>query len=248
MRLSGKVAVVTGAARGIGKEIALTLAREGADVIINDINLEEAEKAAGEITAMGRRSMAIKADVSNSSEVNAMFQAIFEKFGQVDILVNNAGISPITLAWETTEEEWDRTVGIILKGTFNCCKAVMDHMMKRRSGKIINISSMSGKSGYFPSGVHYCAAKAGVIGLTKSLARHLGPYGINVNGVAPSQIDTPMIRWRTPEQMAELVKQVPLGRIGQTKDVANAVLFLASPESDFITGETINVTGGMYID
>ena len=257
MRLEKRIALITGAGQGIGKTIALRFAEEGADVIVNDINLSDAEQVSGKIITMGKKSLAIKADVSNQNEVNEMMEKILNKFKRIDILVNNAGISKILPFTETTEEIWDKTIDINLKGTFLCCKAVIHQMVKQRSGKIINMSSQSGKRGnsWYAA---YCASKFGIIGLTQSIALEFAPYGINVNAVCPGVVFTPM--W--DEQLAQygkkrglppgeakeyLISKIPLGRLPELKEIANVVLFLASDESNYMTGQAINVTGGQQL-
>lgn len=249
MRLEEKVAIVTGSSRNVGRGIALRLAEEGADIVVNYVsNKEAAGEAAKMIEDLGRKVIVIKANVSNYSEVEDMMKRTIDNFGKVNILVNNAGISNRTPIWDVSEEEFDKTISINLKGTFNCCKAVINHMRKQKSGKIINISALAGTSGLLPASVHYCASKAAIIGLTKSLAIHVAPYNITVNAIAPGQLDSPDIRWRTPEQMEELKRRIPLGRMGRIEEVAEAVVFLASENTSFITGETININGGVYMD
>jgi len=251
MLLPGKVAVVTGAGRGMGRAIALVLAREGANVVVNSQS-ETCETVANEIKALGGQAIPVKADVSKFDEVKKMIDLAIENFGKIDILVNNAGIF-IGLAplFEIKEEDWNRVFDVNLKGVFYCCKAVIPYMMKRRSGKIINISSIDPMRGAgFPmGGAHYAASKAGVIAITKCLARELGPYGICVNSVAPGEIETDLSRGEldTPEKRAEFERQIPLGRIGQPEDVAKVVVFLASDLADYITGEIIKCDGGWQL-
>lgn len=253
MKFQGKVILITGAARGVGKVIAKGFAQEGATVIINDIDLLEGEKVAKQINQEGFKAFVVKADVSKSAEVEAMIHKVINSYGGIDILINNAAVFarsvPIV---ELEEEEWDRVMSINLKSVFNCCKAVIRNMTKRRSGKIINITSFTGKTGRVvyatfgnPTKAHYCASKAGVISLTKSLAFELAPYNINVNAVAPGSIATES----TDEEKKKMViPLVPIGRIGTPEDVASAVLFLASPEASFITGEILDVNGGTLMD
>ncbi len=247
MNLHGKIALVTGASRGIGKAIALALAEAGADVVVNYAGSEQlAVETSAQIEAMGRRSYIVKANVGNSAEVDAMVQGVLETYGSLDILVNNAGITRDQLLMRMKEEDFDEVININLKGVFNCIKAVTRPMMKQRSGKIINISSVVASLGNAGQ-ANYVAAKAGVIGLTKSTARELASRGINVNAVAPGFIDTDMTGKLNDEIKETLMKQIPLGRFGQPQDIAKLVLFLASDESSYMTGQTLHVDGGMYM-
>jgi 3-oxoacyl-[acyl-carrier protein] reductase len=247
MNLHGKIALVTGASRGIGKAIALALAEAGADVVVNYAGSEQlAVETSAQIEAMGRRSYVVKANVGNSAEVDAMVQGVLETYGSLDILVNNAGITRDQLLMRMKEEDFDEVININLKGVFNCIKAVTRPMMKQRSGKIINISSVVASLGNAGQ-ANYVAAKAGVIGLTKSTARELASRGINVNAVAPGFIDTDMTGKLNDEIKETLMKQIPLGRFGQPQDIAKLVLFLASDESSYMTGQTLHVDGGMYM-
>jgi len=246
VELSGKVALVTGAAQGIGKAIALLLAKNGADVVISDINLEKAQETANEIQGMGRKSFAIKVNVVDLSDVERMIEAIVGQFGRIDILVNNAGITRDRLILRMTEEDWDAVLDVNLKGTFNCTKAAIRYMSKQKSGKIVSIASVSGEMGN-PGQANYAASKAGVIGFTKTIAREFAARGINVNAVAPGYIQTPMTD-AIPEKAKETLKQmIPLERLGQAEDVARAVLFLVSENSSYITGQVLNVNGGIYM-
>lgn len=253
MKFQGKVVLITGAARGVGMVITKKFAQEGATVIINDIDLQEGERVAKQINQKGFKAFVVKADVSKSAEVEAMIDKVINSYGGIDILINNAAVFarsvPIV---ELEEEEWDRVMSINLKSVFNCCKAVIRNMTKRRSGKIINITSFTGKTGRVvyttfgnPTKAHYCASKAGIISLTKSLAFELAPYNINVNAVAPGSIATEST---DEEKKKMIIPLVPLGRIGTPEDVASAVLFLASPEASFITGEILDVNGGTLMD
>ena len=246
MKLAGKVALVTGAAQGIGKAIAFLLAGNGADIVVSDINLERAEETAKEIEGTGQRAMAIRVDVANSEEVERMVQTILERFGHIDILVNNAGIARDRLILRMTEEDWDAVLNVNLKGTFNCTKAVVRHMSKQRSGKIVSIASVVGEMGNAGQ-ANYSASKAGVSGFTKTIAREFAQRGINVNAVAPGYIETPMtdvLREKTKEELKQLI---PMDRLGRPEDVAEAVLFLVSEASSYITGEVLNVNGGIYM-
>ena len=246
MKLKGKVALVTGAAQGIGKAIALLLARNGADIVVSDINLEKAEETAKEIRAIGPKAMAVKVDVANLSDVEQMVTGILEKLAKIDILVNNAGITRDKLILRMTEEDWDAVLGVNLKGTFNCTKAVLRHMAKQRSGKIVNIASVVGEMGNAGQ-ANYSASKAGVIGLTKTIAREYAQRGINVNAIAPGYIETPMTEALPEKAKEELRKLIPMERLGKPEDIAEAVLFLVSEESSYITGHVLNVNGGIYM-
>jgi 3-oxoacyl-[acyl-carrier protein] reductase len=246
VKLAGKVALVTGAAQGIGKAVALLLARNGADIVISDINLEKAEETAKEVQALGRKSLAAKVDVATLGDVEKMVEAILAQFGKVDILVNNAGIARDKLILRMTEEDWDAVLNINLKGTFNCTKAVVRHMSKQRSGKIVNIASVVGEMGNAGQG-NYAASKAGVIGFTKTIAREFAQRGINVNAIAPGYIETPMTDALPDKAKEELKRLIPMDRLGKPEDVAEAVLFLVSEASGYITGQVLNVNGGIYM-
>ncbi|MFT9599202.1 3-oxoacyl-[acyl-carrier-protein] reductase [Mesobacillus sp.] len=247
MRLEGKVALVTGASRGIGREIAFELAREGASVAVNYAGSEsKALEVVEEIKAMGRDAFAIQADVSNSESVTDMTKETIERFGKIDILVNNAGITKDNLLMRMKESEWDDVININLKGVFLCTKAVTRQMMKQRSGRIINISSIVGVSGN-PGQANYVAAKSGVIGLTKTSAKELSSRGITVNAVAPGFITTDMTDKLNEDVKTEMLKQIPLARFGEPKDIARTVIFLASEDSAYMTGQTLHVDGGMVM-
>jgi 3-oxoacyl-[acyl-carrier protein] reductase len=246
MSLNGKIALVTGAAQGIGRDIALGLAADGADVAICDVNLEAAQKTAADIEAKGRKSLAVKANVAASTDVTAMIDQVVEKFGRIDIVVNNAGITRDGLILRMKEEDWDLVLSINLKGAFLCTKAALKHMTKQRAGTIINIASIVGAMGNAGQ-ANYVASKAGLIGLTKTIAREYANRNVTANAVAPGFIDTAMTKALTEQVRAELAKQIPLGRLGSSEDVANAVRFLASPSAAYITGQVIHVNGGMYM-
>jgi 3-oxoacyl-[acyl-carrier protein] reductase len=253
MKFQGKIALVTGATRGVGKIIAEKFALEGASVVIISRTFPEAHRVAQEITGEGFRATAIQADVSKGAEVEAMINDVIAKYGKIDILVNNAAIfAESVLIMDMEEEEWDRIMNINLKGVFNCSKAVIRHMVKQGSGKIVNLTSFTGKTGRVvystfgnPTKAHYCASKAGIISLTKSLAFELAPHNINVNAVAPGSIAPEGTEKEKKDMITPLV---PLGRMGTSEDVAAAVLFLASPEASFITGEIMDVNGGTLMD
>lgn len=242
-KLDQKVAVITGGARGIGKQIALTLASEGADIVIDDVL--EMDAVAGEIKSLGRRAVAVKADVARKEQVEKLIGTAIDNFKKIDILVNNAGITRHASLLEMTEQDWDAVIEVDLKGVFLCTQAAAKYMIERRYGKIVNIASMAGLSAH-TSSVNYGAAKAAVIGLTRVCARELAPYGINVNAVAPGVIVTELTYMRKdPEQFLENARQkAALHRVGATQDIANVVLFLASDESSFITGQVIASDGG----
>ncbi|MFC1942861.1 SDR family NAD(P)-dependent oxidoreductase [Chloroflexota bacterium] len=254
MRLENKAAIVTGAGWGLGRAIALSLAQEGADVVVTDINIETAQKVAEQIKASGHRAMAIKADVTNSKEVDEMVNASLREFGKIDILVNNAGGSArekCTEFRESNEETWDFVIGRNLKGTFICTRAVINHMIQRKSGKIVNIASIAGVRSEAGQ-VDYGASKGGVLAFTRSLAQEAGPFGINVNSVSPGIILGTAASENVPREITEqaLSKQYLKrsdGRYGEPRDVANAVVFLVSEESSFITGDNILVSGGLGI-
>jgi 3-oxoacyl-[acyl-carrier protein] reductase len=245
--LSGKVAIVTGAGSpiGFGKAISLTLAREGCDVIADDINLKEARQTAAEVEALGRKALAVKADISSSSEVNDMVQAALERFGKIDILVNNAGATtPGKPFAEKPETEWDLDINVTFKGVLICTKAVIGHMISRQSGKIINIASGAGKTGS-PGTVVYGAAKAGVIGFTKGLAKEVAPLGINVNGIAPGMANTGFSSNAPPELVKTFSSMIPLGRLTEPQEIADMAAFLASDVASDIVGQIFSVDGGL---
>ena len=246
--LEGRIAVVTGGARGIGKAICQTLAGEGARVAVCDVDYEASRQTVEEMKDQGLSAFAVKLDVSSGREVKKVFGKIIDDFGKVDILVNNAGICYYVPFEKITEEEWDRVLAVNLKGTFLCCQAVMHSMMAQRWGKIVNISSVAAKIGGILAGAHYSASKAGVICLTKSLALRLAPYGINVNGICPGQIRTRMTDIWSEEEKGIFIKQIPLGHFGEPRDIAETVLFLASEKAKFITGEIVDVNGGLFMD
>jgi len=238
--------LITGAAQGIGKSIALLLAQNGANIVVSDINLERAEETAREIESIGSKAMAVKVDVASLKEVEQMVEAVLEKFGKIDILVNNAGITRDKLILRMTEEDWDAVLNVNLKGTFNCTKVVVRHMAKQRSGKIVSIASVVGEMGNAGQ-ANYSASKAGVIGLTKTIAREFAQRRINVNAIAPGYIETPMTEILPEKVKEELKSLIPMERLGKPEDVAEAVLFLVSEESNYITGQVLNVNGGIYM-
>jgi 3-oxoacyl-[acyl-carrier protein] reductase len=248
MKLKDRVAIITGAARGIGKAIVLTFVREGAKVAIVDVDQRQLEALKNEIEKRKGESINISCDITKSPEVQAMVNQVKKAFGRIDILVNNAGIIRRGTIETVTEEDWDRVIEVNLKGTFNCCKAVVEFMKQQGYGKIVNISSIAGKMGDITSAPGYGSSKAGVDALTKTLARQLAPYGINVNAVSPHAIETEMSAQWSEERRKEIIASIPLGRLGKPEDVAEAVLFLASDEASFITGEILDVNGGVLMD
>jgi 3-oxoacyl-[acyl-carrier protein] reductase len=243
MKLKDKVAIVTGAGQGIGKEIALAFAKEGAKVVVTDITGKEKD-VAKEIEALGVQSLALKVDVSNTEDAKKMAEEVLKKFGKIDILVNNAGIYPFKPFVEMEEKDWDKVLSVNLKGTFNCTKAVVPTMIKQKYGKIINISSIAGSVVGFSQLTHYSASKAGIVGFTRSLALELAPYNINVNVIAPGPIETPGTQALGTEMYEQIKKAIPLGRWGKAIDIANLTVFLASDDSSFITGQCIVADGG----
>jgi 3-oxoacyl-[acyl-carrier protein] reductase len=247
MNLEGKVALVTGASRGIGREIALELAREGCNVAVNYSGSEaKANEVVDEIKGLGREAIAVQCNVSDSDAVQAMVKETIGQFGSVDILVNNAGITKDNLLMRMKEAEWDDVININLKGVFLCTKAVTRQMMKQRSGRIINISSIVGVSGN-PGQANYVAAKSGVIGLTKTTAKELAPRGITVNAIAPGFISTDMTDQLPEDVRNEMLKQIPLSRFGDPQDVAKVVTFVASESASYMTGQTLHIDGGMVM-
>ncbi|KMJ58606.1 3-oxoacyl-ACP reductase [Bacillus sp. LL01] len=245
--LKGKTAVVTGASRGIGRAIALELAEQGANVVVNYSGSEaKAHEVVEAIKGMGGQAIAVRANVGNMEDVQAMMKEALAQFDTIDILVNNAGITRDNLLMRMKEEEWDDVININLKGVFNATKAVTRQMMKQRSGRIINIASIVGVMGNAGQ-ANYVAAKAGVIGLTKSTARELASRHITVNAIAPGFITTDMTDKLTEDVKGEMLKQIPLARFGEAKDIASVVSFLASEKSAYITGQTLHVDGGMVM-
>ncbi|RKY31838.1 MAG: 3-oxoacyl-[acyl-carrier-protein] reductase [Candidatus Omnitrophota bacterium] len=246
MRLKDKVALITGGARGIGKQIALTFARAGADIVVWDVSLEASQELAREIEATGRSFLGQEVDITDYEKVSEGLNKILDKFKKVDILVNNAGITRDQLLMRMGESEWDAVLKVNLKGTFNCTKAVSRVMVKQHSGSIVNIASIIGIIGN-PGQANYSASKAGIIALTKTSAKELARRNINVNAVAPGFIQTEMTA-KLPEELKEKMKAaIPLGRFGSTEDVAALCEFLASAEAAYITGQTIIVDGGMVM-
>ena len=245
--LAGKTALVTGAGQGIGRAIALKLAEHGADVVISDISEQTARQTAGDIEALGRKSLAVVCDVSKMADCEAMFAQVWETFPTLDILVNNAGITRDGLFPRMKEEDWDLVMSINLKGVFNCCKAAIRKLMKNPDGaRIVNIASVIGIMGNAGQ-ANYAASKAGVIALTKSLAREFASRNILCNAVAPGFIQTAMTEVLSDQVKEGILSQVPLRRLGTADEVANTVLYLASPLSSYVTGQALLVDGGMIM-
>ncbi len=245
MRLENKVAVITGAGSGIGKETALLFAKEGAKVVVADVNEKAGEETVAEINKNGE-GFFVKLDVSNREQSKQMVKSTLEKYGRIDVLINNAGIIQDAFLSKMTEEQWDKVINVNLKGVFNCSQAVVEVMMNQGTGVIINTSSIVGLNGNVGQ-VNYAATKAGLIGMTKTLAKELGKKGIRVNAVAPGFIATPMTS-NVPEKILEMMKEkTPLRRLGEPKDVAYAYLYLASDEANFVNGAVLSVDGGLII-
>ncbi len=244
--LSDRTALITGCGRGIGKAIALTLARAGADIIVNDIDPETAENLAGEITGLGRKALICCGSVGSGADVDAIFARIKDEFKHLDILVNNAGITRDNMLTKMTDQEWDQVMDVNLKGVFYCTRAAAEIMRDQVYGRIVNLTSVTALTGNIGQ-ANYAAAKAGVIGITKTLARELARYQITINAVAPGLIDTPMTAAIPEEVKQTIIRGIPLGRAGSPEDVANLVKFLASDESAYITGQVISCNGGIYI-
>jgi 3-oxoacyl-[acyl-carrier protein] reductase len=245
--MEGRIAVVTGAARGIGRAIAETLAGRGADLVIADLNFEQAETTAHELAeSSGRRTLPVRVNVADSASAKDMVDQAVDHFGRVDILVNNAGVTRDTLLMRMDEADWDFVLNINLKGAFNCSKAVIRPMMKQRYGRIVNISSVSGLIGQAGQ-VNYSASKAGLLGLTKAMAREVASRGITVNAVAPGLVPTTLTE-DLPEEVREyILKITPAGRLGKPEEIAYAVAFFASDEASYITGQVLAVDGGMVM-
>lgn len=244
--LAGQTALVTGAAQGIGYEIASQLAQAGARLALLDVREAEAKNAAKRLGESGYEAIGLGADVRNRDQVRAAVQAVIDHWGRIDILINNAGICPVTLFADITEAEWDLVLGVNLKGAFLCCQAAAPFMKAQHSGKIVNIGSSAGQMGGLAVGLHYSASKAGTMGLTKSLARILAPE-IQVNTVSPGTTETSLIEDWDKDAVTNIIKQIPMKRLGQPSDVAGAVLFLVSPLAGFITGQTLSVNGGLFM-
>ena len=248
MKLRDRVAVVTGSGRGIGEAIALALSKEGACVVVSDIDAGSAQKTSDQINSMQGKSIAVRADVSSRSEVRDLFNKTIERFGRIDILVNNAGIFSRTPILEISEDQWDRVIDVNLKGTFLCCQEAVPVMLKQRYGRIVNMASLAGKRGGVTSGINYASSKGGVISLTRALAKQLAPHNILVNAIAAANIETEMLQAYEPEAREKQLREIPLGRYGRPEEVAKVVVFLVSDDAGYIVGETINVNGGVFMD
>ncbi|MBI5974578.1 3-oxoacyl-[acyl-carrier-protein] reductase [Staphylococcus canis] len=243
-----KVALVTGGSRGIGRSIALQLAEEGYTVVVNYAgNQEKAEAVVAEIKEKGQEALAIQANVANGDEVKTMVKEVVKTYGSLDVLVNNAGITRDNLLMRMKEQEWDDVIDTNLKGVFNCIQKVTPQMLRQRSGRIINLSSVVGAVGN-PGQINYVATKSGVIGITKTAARELASRNITVNAVAPGFIVSDMTNALNDDLKAKMKEQIPLGRFGEDKDIAQTVAFLASDKASYITGQTIHVNGGMHME
>jgi NAD(P)-dependent dehydrogenase (short-subunit alcohol dehydrogenase family) len=246
--MTDRVAIVTGAATGIGKAAAEELASRGAHAVIADIDTKGGEAAAAELRAKGLAASYLWLDIGKVDDIRRGVREAVERFSRIDILVNNAGLYSTVPIPEMSEAEWDRVVGVNLKGTFFLSKEVLAHMVGRRYGKIVNIASLAGKRGGVTSGVNYGASKAGVISLTKYLATYAAPYGINVNAVVPGFAETKMFRMNSPEKIEALLKTIPLGRVAKPEELAKVIAFLASDDASYVTGEIMDVNGGIHMD
>ncbi|MBM4123946.1 MAG: 3-oxoacyl-[acyl-carrier-protein] reductase [Nitrospira sp.] len=246
MSFEGKVAVVTGSAQGIGRAIAETLARAGADVVVADLDPGRSEEAVAAIAKLGRKALNVKVNVADWNDAKGMVDQVLKEWGKIDILVNNAGITRDGLLLRMKEEDWNLVLQVNLNGTFHCTKAALQPMTKQRSGRIINIASIVGAMGNAGQ-ANYAASKAAVIGFTKSVAREYASRQVTVNAVAPGFIDTAMTQGLPADVKDTLQKQIPLGRLGQPSDIAEAVRFLASDEAGYITGQVLHVNGGMLM-
>jgi len=247
MSLEGKIALITGSSRGIGAATAIKFAENGANIVINyNSNYKKAEELAEKIKRFERKVICIKANVANLSEVDNLIKKTLAEFNKIDILVNNAGITSDKLLLRMSEDNWDKVMSTNLKGTFNCTKSVIRHMLKKRSGKIINVSSVVGIMGNMGQS-NYAASKAGIIGFTKSIAKEVGSRGINVNAIAPGYIETEMTKNLSEDIRNEMLKSIPLSKFGNVEDVANLITFLASDAANYIHGQLINVDGGMLM-
>jgi 3-oxoacyl-[acyl-carrier protein] reductase len=249
MKLSGKVALVTGANSGIGKAVALYLAEEGADVAINYVvNPSDAQEVVKEIQALGRKALAVEADVSSSIAVRVMFERTIKEFSTLDVLVNNAGIGNFASAVDMKDDVWNKMLAVHLYGTMNCTREALKIMVKKKSGKIINIASICGITGCLGA-AHYSAAKGGIMGYTHAVAREVISQGINVNAIAPGYVETPLLSnaGMTPEMLKDLLTQIPIGRLGKPREIASLAAYLASDDANFMVGQVISPNGGQVI-
>ena len=247
-RFDGKIALVTGAAHGLGRRMALDLAAEGAAVAVNDLRAEDAQSTVDEIARAGGRACAVAADVGDRSAVERMIAEIENALGPINILINNAGIGDFVSWPEITEQKWRAMIDVHLTGTFNCSSAVIPGMIDRGYGKVLNISSVAAKRGDFMGNAHYTAAKAGIIGLTKSLAADVAARGVNVNSVAPGLVHTELSDGMSADMKATTIGRIPIGRLGDASEVSAAALFLVSDAASYVVGETLAVNGGSYMD
>jgi len=254
--LKGKTAIVTGGGRGIGEAIALAFAREGTNVVVSDIDLENARSVSEKIRSMGAKAIPVKTDIAQRTEAIKLVELTIKEFGGVDVLVNNAGISPKNAdggppnTWEIGFEEWERVMGVNLNGTLFCSVEAVKYMLPKKRGAIVNIASIAGKAPFEPmaTGAHYDASKAAIINITQRLASETAGQGIRVNAVAPGRIATPMAKFANKNWNQAMLDRTPMGRFGTPEEIANAVIFLASDAASFITGETVNVNGGWFMD
>ncbi len=244
MKLNKKVALITGGAKGIGYAIAKALYNQGATIVIADINEEGAQNAA---LAFGEGALGLCVDISNVAQIKKMVQAVIDKFDRIDILVNNAGILHTTDIQDVTEQEWDKVMSVNLKGAFFASQQVLPHMKKQKFGRIINISSLAGRNGGLAVGCAYSASKAGLIGVSRNLARKMAPYGITVNVVAPGPTNSDIIKQFSGEKMDLLLNSIPVKRLGEPEEIAAAVTYLASDDAGFVTGAVIDINGGMFM-
>lgn len=246
MNFSGRTAIVTGGAKGIGRGCCELLAQHGANVVIADMNLAGAQEVEKALKEKGCSVKAVQVNVKSVGDVRAMVETAADTFGTVDILINNAGILHTTPIEDITEEEWDNIVAINLKSVFFATQAVLPYMKEKRYGKVLNLSSLAGRNGGIANGLGYSATKAGIIGLTRGFAARLAKYGINVNAIAPGSTDTGILDTLPQEKIDELVSKIPLGRFGKTEEIAGVAVFLCSDEASFMTGAIVDVNGGMY--
>lgn len=244
LKIKGKIAIVTGSGKGIGRACALQLAREGVNVVISDIDDEAGAKTCEDIEALGVGALYVHCNVSDEADVKKLFKAAYSKFGRIDILINNAGISPKLPFYEITEEQFRNVLDINLKSNFMCSKEAFEYMKDNGWGRIVSLSSLAGLHGGINSAAHYSASKAGIIGLTKTLAKQVGKYNITVNCVAPGRIDTAMTRMLSEEKLKEVIYRIPVKRLGTVEEVANVIVFLASEGGSYITGTCVEILGG----
>lgn len=246
MRFIGKTALVTGSSSGIGRAAALLFAREGADVVINGRDEKKIASVVKEVEKLGRRALGIRANVGSFTAVNTMVEQALTAFGHLDILVSNAGVFHHQMLMQMTEEEWDEVINVDLKGTFNCCRAVINPMIAKKWGRIICVTAISGLTGY-PNMTHIAAAKTGTHGFVKALASEVAPHGITVNAIAPGLVDTPILVNMTEAEIANYTKMIPVGRIGKPEEIAEACAYFASDQTGYVTGQILNMSGGGLI-